>query len=509
MRAHVDPGLRRGDDDIGAAEAERRQQRKALVGVGDLLAHEVLAGDAEMRRAGGELADDLGGREKGHFDAGQIGDRAAIVARAAPLHEFEPGAGEERRRRSPAAVPSRGRRGRAGSPFVIAALPSAAIARPRSPRRRREDRSMRRAGAPARHSARRRAPGGIAARRRRPLRRRSRCNSRDRARRPRNRRTRRTVMPRAARKPTRWSNESSAAPSRGRRPPPAAAAARRRRPDRPRSPRKRRRIACCSALTPGSERAAACSRNRSAISPAVRPPTGTMPAIASRSSTSALAPAWSARSSAASTPDCEFEPWPPLTISLQRTPLRKPAPHAAQPDIRQTERAEHAIEHAGVADPHGQGTRAGRLGRFQRERQNFRVRRLDVVASVAFEPGLDHLPALARARAKNRAEIGVLRLGARLRRGQVREAYGDRVFRTQAQLRPRGVAGQIEAAADFLAGHVEERGGGLQHGRLDAAEAGAEKMVERANPRFAPARVGRRNGQDRVHQIFPQIRGFL
>ena len=50
-RSHVDPGLRRGDDDIGAAEAERRQQREALVGVGDLLAHEVLAGDAEMRRA--------------------------------------------------------------------------------------------------------------------------------------------------------------------------------------------------------------------------------------------------------------------------------------------------------------------------------------------------------------------------------------------------------------------------------------------------------------------------
>ena len=109
---------------------------------------------------------------------------------------------------------------------------------------------------------------------------------------------------------------------------------------------------------------------------------------------------------------------------LQRTPLRKPAPHPAQPDIRQAEGAQHAIEHAGVADPHGQGTRAGRLGRFQREPENFRVRRLDVVASVAFEPGLDHLPALARARAKNRAEIGVLRLGARLRRGQ--DARGTR-----------------------------------------------------------------------------------
>ena len=93
--AHVDPGLRRGDDDIGAAEAERRQQSEALVGVGDLLAHEILAGDAEMRGAGGELADDFGRREKRDLDAGEAGDRAAIIARAAPLHEFEARAGEE------------------------------------------------------------------------------------------------------------------------------------------------------------------------------------------------------------------------------------------------------------------------------------------------------------------------------------------------------------------------------------------------------------------------------
>ena len=95
--AHVDPGLRRGDDDIGAAEAERRQQLEPRIGVGDLLAHQILAGDAEMGGAGGELADDLGGRKKGDLDAGQTGDGAAIVARAAPLHEFETGAGEKGR----------------------------------------------------------------------------------------------------------------------------------------------------------------------------------------------------------------------------------------------------------------------------------------------------------------------------------------------------------------------------------------------------------------------------
>ena len=73
------------------------QQLEPRLGVGDLLAHQILAGDAEMRRAGGELADDLGRGDIGDLDARQAGDRAAIVARAAPLHELEPGAGEERR----------------------------------------------------------------------------------------------------------------------------------------------------------------------------------------------------------------------------------------------------------------------------------------------------------------------------------------------------------------------------------------------------------------------------
>ena len=52
--AHIDPGLRRGDDDIGVPEAERRQQLDLAFGL--RLAHQILAGDAEMRRAGGEIA---------------------------------------------------------------------------------------------------------------------------------------------------------------------------------------------------------------------------------------------------------------------------------------------------------------------------------------------------------------------------------------------------------------------------------------------------------------------
>ena len=49
--AHVDPGLRHRDHDIGVAEAEPVDQHDMLVGIGDLLAHQVLAGDAEMHHA--------------------------------------------------------------------------------------------------------------------------------------------------------------------------------------------------------------------------------------------------------------------------------------------------------------------------------------------------------------------------------------------------------------------------------------------------------------------------
>ena len=64
--AHVDPRLRRGDDDIGVAEAELREQDDLAVGL--RLAHQILAGDAEMGGAGGEVLDDLGRRQEGDLD---------------------------------------------------------------------------------------------------------------------------------------------------------------------------------------------------------------------------------------------------------------------------------------------------------------------------------------------------------------------------------------------------------------------------------------------------------
>ena len=92
---HVDPGLRHCHGDVGVAETQAVDEHHAPIGVGDLLAHEVLAGEAEMHRALRQEVDDLGGREVGHLDAGKVGDRAAIVAHAARLDELEPGAREE------------------------------------------------------------------------------------------------------------------------------------------------------------------------------------------------------------------------------------------------------------------------------------------------------------------------------------------------------------------------------------------------------------------------------
>ena len=93
--AHVDPGLRHRHHDIGKAEAEALDQHHFAVGVGDHLAHQILAGDAEMHGARRELRGDFGGREIGDLDAVEPGDGAAIVARPARLDQREAGAREE------------------------------------------------------------------------------------------------------------------------------------------------------------------------------------------------------------------------------------------------------------------------------------------------------------------------------------------------------------------------------------------------------------------------------
>ena len=92
--AHVDPRLRRRDHDIGAPEAERRQHHELGLDVGDMLAHEILAGHADMRRPRGQLPDDLGRGQEGDLHPVEPRDGAAIIAHAAPLHDLQPRARE-------------------------------------------------------------------------------------------------------------------------------------------------------------------------------------------------------------------------------------------------------------------------------------------------------------------------------------------------------------------------------------------------------------------------------
>ncbi len=94
--ADVDPGLRHRDHHIGAAEAERVDQMNALVGIRDALAHQILAGDAEMHRAARQLRGDLARRQIGDLDIVEPVDGAAIVAGAARLGQSEAGMREER-----------------------------------------------------------------------------------------------------------------------------------------------------------------------------------------------------------------------------------------------------------------------------------------------------------------------------------------------------------------------------------------------------------------------------
>ena len=121
---------------------------------------------------------------------------------------------------------------------------------------------------------------------------------------------------------------------------------------------------------------------------------------------------------------------------LQRPPAREAAADAAQPDVGQAKRGKGAVEQLGVADLDLQRPGAGERRRLQRQRQHFGVGRLDVRPAVALEPGLEHLAALARAGAEDRAEIGVLGRLACLGRGEIGQAHRHGIVRPQAQLGP-------------------------------------------------------------------------
>ena len=89
----------------------RAHDLDARVRVGQRLAHQVLAGDAEIDAAGADLAGDLGRGEEGDLDVVAPGEPAAIVALAAGCSIVRPARANRAYAPVPAAGPSRAARG--------------------------------------------------------------------------------------------------------------------------------------------------------------------------------------------------------------------------------------------------------------------------------------------------------------------------------------------------------------------------------------------------------------
>jgi len=93
--AHVDPGLRYGNGDVGETETELVDEHDLPIDIGNHLPQQILAGNAEMDGALAELRGDFRRREVSDFDAVEAGNGPAIIARAARLDQFEPRPREE------------------------------------------------------------------------------------------------------------------------------------------------------------------------------------------------------------------------------------------------------------------------------------------------------------------------------------------------------------------------------------------------------------------------------
>ena len=155
------------------------------------------------------------------------------------------------------------------------------------------------------------------------------------------------------------------------------------------------------------------------------------------------------------------------------------------PAARQAERGEHRLEHRLVAERHAQGAAGQRQcqeGMGVGDRAG--VGGGEIGIADVLDAGLEELVAGLAALAEDLAEIGIAarRAGAR---GDVVEADGNGEFGAQAE-RLAGLAlGQEDAAAQVLAGHVEERVGRLQHRHLDRRRAARGKQrqdVRREGP---------------------------
>ncbi len=171
---------------------------------------------------------------------------------------------------------------------------------------------------------------------------------------------------------------------------------------------------------------------------------------------------------------------------VERLAARDAAPHAAAPIFGQAQRADDAVEHSGVADPHLERAGAGGLRRFERKREDFGVGGLDVAPPKTFEAGLQQFAFGAGAGAKHRSEIAVI--ASRPRSPARRDGRGRREsYNPAAGTAPRRRGRWSEKpATDVLAGHVEKR-------RRSAASTAARRAESRRS-RKTSARARRRRG---------------
>ena len=142
------------------------------------------------------------------------------------------------------------------------------------------------------------------------------------------------------------------------------------------------------------------------------------------------------------------------------------------------ERLEQTREQTGVAEAHVEFGAAGLACRLERQSEDIGVGRLAIGTAEAFEPGLNEFTRKIAAKAKDRPEIRELRRRARMRRGEIGAAYGDRIFRAQTEFIARRIARQENPAANILAFEIEKDRGGLQDRRLAAAIARRNEMGE-------------------------------
>jgi hypothetical protein len=135
---------------------------------------------------------------------------------------------------------------------------------------------------------------------------------------------------------------------------------------------------------------------------------------------------------------------------------------AAAPLGREIERFEKARKQSGVADPHNEARRGGLVqlggaGRFEREGEDLRVRRLSVGAAKTLNSGLREFAWAAWEKSENRPAIGETRALPNTLSGQIGDQDRNRIFRTKAIVGAGKIACEIKLAAQILAGIEEDR----------------------------------------------------